>query len=328
MIALARPNSVGVLLVLTTMFSVGCTMPGKSFVGSLPAATAEQRSLADELRKDVTKLAGDIGHRDTDHPRGLEAAALYIEGAFRNAGLAPQRHGYDCHGQRVFNIDAEIKGTGDEIVVIGAHYDSVLGAPGANDNASGVAGVLALARRLAKDHPARTLRLALFVNEEPPYFQTDLMGSLVYARECKARGDKVAAMLSLETIGCYSDQPKSQRYPPPFNLFYPSTGNFIAFVGNSESAELVKRVVGTFRADAKFPSEGAAVPGSIEGVGWSDHWSFWQCGYPALMVTDTAPFRYDHYHTADDTPDKLDYERTARVVEGLLPVVRALLNGR
>jgi hypothetical protein len=326
--ARARPNPVAIVLVVTAMFHVGCTMPGKSFVGPLPAATPEQRTLADELRKDVTKLAGDIGHRDTDHPKGLEAAAAYIEGEFRKAGLAPQRHGYDCRGQKVFNIDAEIKGTGDEVVVVGAHYDSVIGAPGANDNGSGVAGVLALARRLAKDFPARTLRLALFVNEEPPYFQTDLMGSLVYARECKARGDKVTSMISLETISCYSDQPKSQRYPPPFNLFYPSTGNFVAFVGNTDSAELVKSVVGTFRTDVKFPSEGAAVPGSIEGVGWSDHWSFWQCGYPALMVTDTAPFRYDHYHTADDTPDKLDYERTARVVEGLLPVVRALLNGR
>jgi hypothetical protein len=318
---------VGVLLVATTMFDVGCTMPGKSFAGPLPAATPDQLSLADEIQKDVTKLAGDIGHRDTDHPRGLEAAAAYIEAEFKRAGLTPQRHGYDCHGQQVFNIDAEIKGATDEVVVVGAHYDSVIGAPGANDNGSGVAGVLALARRMAKDHPTRTLRLVTFVNEEPPYFQTDLMGSLVYARECKARGDKITAMLSLETIGCYSDAPGSQRYPAPFNLFYPATGNFIAFVGNTESAELVKRIVGKFRADVRFPSEGAAVLGSIEGVGWSDHWSFWQCGYPALMVTDTAPFRYDHYHQATDTPDKLNYGRTARVVEGVAIVVRDLLKG-
>jgi Zn-dependent M28 family amino/carboxypeptidase len=153
------------------------------------------------------------------------------------------------------------------------------------------------------------------------------MGSLVYARAAKARGDKVAAMISVETIGCYSDKLGSQRYPKPFNLFYPSAGNFIAFVGNTLSADLVRRIVGRFRSDVRFPSEGAALLGSIEGVGWSDHWSFWQCGYHAVMVTDTAPFRYDWYHTANDTPDKIDYDRTARVVEGLEIVVRDLLKG-
>src|SRR4051812_47225344 len=121
--ARARTNPVAILLVVTAMFHVGCTMPGKSFTGPLPAVTPDQRSLADELCKDVTKLAGDIGHRDTDHPKGLEAAAAYIEAELKKAGLAPQRHGYDCRGQRVFNIDAEIKGTGDEVIVVGAHYD-------------------------------------------------------------------------------------------------------------------------------------------------------------------------------------------------------------
>jgi hypothetical protein len=305
----------------------GCAMPGKSFTGALPPVTPSQQSLADELRRDVTKLAGDIGHRDTAHPAALARAADYIEAQFKAAGLQPRRHPYDVDGQTVFNIDAEVKGRGDEVVVVGAHYDSVRGAPGANDNGSGIAAVLALARRTAKDQPRRTLRLAAFVNEEPPYFQTEKMGSLVYARACKARGDKVAAMISVETIGCYSDAKGSQHYPAPLSMFYPSEGNFIAFVGNSGSGGLVKRIVAKFRRDVPFPSEGAVLPGSIEGVGWSDHWSFWQCGYPGVMVTDTAHFRYRWYHTMEDTPDKLDYERTARVVEGLEIVVRDLLNG-
>jgi len=239
--------------------------------------------------------------------------------------LKVARHKYEVKGQPCFNLVTEIKGKTDDVVVIGAHYDSVRGAPGANDNGSGVAAVLALARRMVNDTPQKTLRFIAFVNEEPPYFQTDDMGSLVYAKAAQANGDKITAMLSIETIGCYFDTEGSQHYPAPFNLFYPSTGNFIAFVGNTESAELVKHIVGKFRNDVHFPSEGAAVLGSIEGVGWSDHWSFWQAGYPALMVTDTAPFRYKWYHTADDTPDKLDYEKTARVVEGLEIVVRDLL---
>jgi Zn-dependent M28 family amino/carboxypeptidase len=325
------PFAVAVLLFpLLMMDLLGCTMPGQSFTGPLPALTDAQKTLADELKADVTHLAKTIGHRDTDHPENLAKAADYIEQQLAKAGLKVTRHPYDVAGQTCVNLDAEIRGKDKpgEIVLVGAHYDSVRGAPGANDNASGVAAVLALARRMAKGPPpARTIRFAAFVNEEPPYFQTERMGSLVYAKACKAKGENIVAMLTPETIGCYSDEPGSQYYPAAFSSFYPSTGNFIAFVGNVGSAALVKRIVGKFRNDVRFPSEGAALVGSIEGVGWSDHWSFWQCGYPGVMVTDTAPFRYRHYHTMEDTPDKIDYERTARVVEGLGIVVGDLVNG-
>jgi len=319
-------QSAGTFLVtLTLSILAGCAMPGRSFTGPLPPPTHDDTTLAARLKSDVTYLAGTLGNRDTDHPAPLKAAATFIEQRFRSAGYAVDYQPYAVDGQTVYNVIAELPGTSDEIVVVGAHYDSVKGAPGANDNASGVAALLALADRLVESQPQRTLRLIAFVNEEPPYFQTDQMGSLVYARAAKARGDKITAMISLETIGCYSDEPHSQHYPAPFNLVYPSEGNFIAFVGNLGSAGLVKHIVNRFRNDVRFPSEGAAVLGSIEGVGWSDHWSFWQCGYPAVMVTDTAPFRYRWYHTAQDTPDKIDYDRTARVVNGIELVVRDLL---
>ena len=152
------------------------------------------------------------------------------------------------------------------------------------------------------------------------------MGSRVYARRSHERGERIVAMLSLETIGYYSEAKGSQKYPFPFGLLYPSRGNFIAFVGNTRSADLVRACIHRFRQEAQFPSEGAALPGAIEGVGWSDHWAFWQEDYPALMVTDTAPFRYPHYHSIEDTPDKLDYERLARVTEGLEKVIRSLVN--
>ena len=212
----------------------------------------------------------------------------------------------------------------DEIVVIGAHYDTVSGSPGANDNGSGVAALLALARRFAARPVARTLRFVAFVNEEQPYFQTYAMGSRVYARRCGQRREKVVAAVSLETIGYFSDAAGSQKYPPLLSAVYPTTGNFIGFVSDLRSLPLVDRVTAAFRRRARFPSEKGAMPSALPGVGWSDHWSFWQEGYPAVMVTDTAPYRYPHYHLASDTPDKIDYDRLARVVDGLVGVVGEL----
>jgi Zn-dependent M28 family amino/carboxypeptidase len=211
------------------------------------------------------------------------------------------------------------------VVVVGAHYDSVEGGtPGADDNASGVAGLLALARRFGKTPSARTLRFVAFANEEPPYFQTEEMGSLVYARGCAARGERVVAMLSLETMGMFSEAPGTQHYPFPFDALSPSTGDFLAFVGNVRSTKLVRDAVATFRRTRMLPAEGAAVPDLAPGVGWSDHWSFWQTGVPALMVTDTAPFRNANYHEESDTPETLDYRKLARAVVGLAAVIEAL----
>jgi hypothetical protein len=306
----------------------GCMMrmPGQSYKGALPPLSSEESALAERLRGHVGKLAGEIGERNTVHYNALRAAADYIGSRFRAVGLTVRDEKYRADDKEVANIVAEIKGMEhpDEIVVIGAHYDSPPGSPGANDNASGVAALLELARFFKDSKPSRTICFVAFVNEEPPYFQTEEMGSLVYARQAKKRGDKVVAMLALETIGCYSDKPKSQHYPAPFSLFFPDTGNFIGFVSDLGSRTLLRKVVGTFRETTQFPSEGVAAPGWIQGIGWSDHWSFWQAGYPALMVTDTAPFRYPHYHEPTDTPEKQDYERMARVVAGVGRVVEKL----
>ncbi len=302
-------------------------MPGKSFDGPLPPLSTSEAALAAELKQDVDVLAGRIGLRNYLSLPQLEEAAAYVESRFREAGYAAvSRETYPIASKTFANLSVEVRGTStpSEIVLIGGHYDSVIGCPGANDNASGAAGVLALARRFAKASPARTLRFVAFVNEEPPFFQTDQMGSRVCARNCRARGENIVAMLSLETIAYYSDAPDSQSYPAPLSFFYPSTGNFIAFVGNVGSGKLVRRSIRTFRETTSFPSQGAALPGFLPGVGWSDQWSFWEEGYPAIMVTDTAPFRYPHYHTPNDTPDKLDYERCARVVHGLRTVVAEL----
>ncbi len=296
---------------------------GVGFSGPLPALTDHEAALAKSLKQDVEKLAGEIGDRSMpNYPKLVEAAA-FVEKSFQAAGYTVGRQTYEVKGRDAVNLDAERHGgnTADEIVLVGAHYDSIAGKPAADDNASGVAGMLALARALAGKHPDRTVRFVAFTNEEPPYFQEDEMGSLHYAKRCKERHEKIVAMLSLETIGYYSDAPDTQTYPPLLRFLYPTTGDFIAFISDRSSERLTRQVTASFRKHARFPSQWGAMPEQLPGVGWSDHWSFWQQGYPGVMVTDTALYRNPHYHKATDTPEKLDYPRMARVVAGLEQVV-------
>jgi Zn-dependent M28 family amino/carboxypeptidase len=259
----------------------------------------------------------------------LVRAANYIAGEFRLSGYEPVFHSYQVSRLPVSNIEATLPGISKaaEIVVLGAHYDTVNGCPGANDNATGVAALLELARRFAMRPHRRTIRFVAFVNEEPPFFRTATMGSVVYANAARARGDRIVGMLALETMGYYSDAGGSQRYPAPVAPFYPDVGNFIGLVSNVGSGRLLLKARRAFSRRTSFPVQAAAVPGGIPGVGWSDHWSFWQAGYPAIMVTDTAPFRYPWYHTAEDTPDKISTEALADVVDGLEYVASVLAGG-
>ena len=303
-------------------------MPGRSHRGPLPLADDRLLELASELRHHVTHMADEIGERNVRY-RACEFAhtAEFVAAELSDAGYTVQRQEYDVDGTICANLEVEIVGITrpDEIVIIGAHYDSVANCPAANDNGSGMAAVLSLARAFCDSRNDRTLRFVAFVNEEEPYAHTERMGSWVYARRCRQRGEKILAMLSLETIGYYSDEPGSQKYPRPIGFLYPSTGDFIAFVGNTRYGELVRQVVRAFRQNEQFPSQAGAVPEVFSDIGRSDHWPFWQEGYPAIMVTDTAPFRYRHYHTPEDTVDKIDFERMARVVRGLRSVVKALV---
>lgn len=299
-------------------------MPGKSWSGELPPLTEAEGEIARNLERHVRLLTDTIGERNVGRRYdALRRAEGEIVRIFAGLGYEPRRQPYRCAGVEVANVAIEIAGTRPgPVVVVGAHYDSVEGTAGANDNGSGVAALLELARLLAGRRLQVGLHLVAFVNEEPPWSWGPLMGSVVYAGELKRRGVEVAGMISLETIGYYSDEEGSQNFPVPgMERLYPTRGNFIAFVGNEESAEWVREVTGRFRAAARFPSEGIAAPGEIAGIGWSDHWSFWREGWPALMVTDTAPFRYPFYHDPADTYDKVDYARVARVTAGLARVV-------
>ncbi len=280
---------------------------------------------ADNLRRHVTMLAGTIGPRSVFRPAALRAAADYIEGEWRAQGWAVNRQVYEVNGMACANLEVVIPGRERalEIVVVGAHYDTVDESPGANDNGSGVAALLELSREFTPQ--ARTVRFVAFVNEEPPWFHTERMGSRVYAQACRQRGDDVRAMIALETMGYYRDEPGSQRFPSRlFHLVFPDRGNFIGFVSDLQSRWLLQRAAAAFRARTDFPLECAALPRAVTGVDWSDHASFWQEGYRALMVTDTAPFRYPHDHEPTDTPDKIDYHRLAAVTDGVGVVVAAL----
>jgi hypothetical protein len=300
-------------------------MPGKSFQKSPPPLSADELKLRDELIRHTHILGSEIGERNLAHYPQLQAAAAYIESQL--TGWKVRHDSYELQGKPCHNIEAELPGASTDIVLIGAHYDSVFGSPGANDNGSGVAALLALAHRFAGHPNANTLRFVAFVNEEPGYFQTEQMGSHVYAARCRQRNERITAMISLETIGCYSDQSGSQKYPVlGLGLIYPRTGNFIGFVSNLPSRRLLRQVLEEFRRHATIPSQGAAMPDFVPGVGWSDQWSFWQYDYPGIMVTDTAPFRYPYYHSAQDTPDKINYESMTRVVAGIAKVIYRLAN--
>ncbi|MBI2312273.1 MAG: M28 family peptidase [Betaproteobacteria bacterium] len=278
------------------------------------------------VERHVRKLAGEIGERNVFRPEALAAAADYVEGEFSSQGHEVAVQEYEARDVPSRNFEVTIAGAAQttEIILIGAHYDSVLGSPGADDNASAVAALIEIARCLKGERLPRTVRLAAFVNEEPPFFFWGNMGSQIYAKAARRRGDDIRLMLSLEMLGCFSDAPGSQRYPPLFRYFYPDRGNFIAFVSNLRSRGAMRRAVAAFRAGSDFPCEHTATFSWIPGVAWSDHLSFWRQGYRAAMVTDTAFYRYPYYHSALDTPDRLDYPRLARVSEALAGMVRGL----
>jgi len=301
-------------------------MPNHSYAGPFQPLTADETTICDQLRSHISTLAGTIGERNIWRYRELKAAEHYIAETFTKLGYSVEDQAFDSEGKEVKNLSVEVPGSSapEEIIIVGAHYDTVRGSPGANDNGSGVAALLEIARLLREKKPARTVRLVAFVNEEAPFYHSNKMGSHIYASRSQERGEQIVAMLSLETIGYYADEPGTQQYPPPFSFFYPSEGNFIGFVGNLGSQALVRKAIDSFRQHTEFPSEGLAAPGWITGIGWSDHWSFWKTGYEAIMITDTAPFRYPHYHTSQDTPDKIDYPRTARVVNGITEVIMDL----
>lgn len=290
----------------------------------------EQVPLKNAIRKDVEILANDIGPRNgrTSH-ENLCRAADFIEGRFQQAGHVVRRETYQPKRPGMgpcSSLEAELRGTSrpDDILVIGAHYDTAPGTPGADDNASAIAILLALAQAFANRPTACTVRFVAFPNEEPPSFRTADMGSLVYARGCASRGERIRAMLCLEMLGCYSEKPRTQRYPSRiFECFFPTTSHFVGVIANTKSGNLASTTASALREEG-VPARSAVLPDWVTGVAWSDHWSFWKIGVPAIMLTDTAHFRNPRYHTENDTPETLDYDRMAALANVLENIIRKL----
>ncbi len=299
-------------------------MPGETGrrpMGSQPVDSAD-------LQRHVHALAVSIGERHAGKLQQLNQTADYIVKQFEHTGLTVSNQAYTAYGTQFRNVVAKLNGETDNILVVGAHYDSVPGSPAANDNASGVAALLELAALNANQRFHRTVHFVAFANEELPHSGTDAMGSVTYVGRAKQNGENIIAMISLETIGYYTDEPNSQNYPAPLAWLYPDRGNFVAFIGNLRSRQLVRTAIASFRSHAAIASEGIAAPNLLRDVSRSDHASFWQHGYPAIMVTDTAPFRYPYYHTSQDTPDKIDFTRLTQVTAGLNHVIRDLATRR
>jgi hypothetical protein len=298
---------------------------------TIPAGglTRNETVLEAELKAIVEHLATTIGPRSYMQYDALTKSADWIESQFKAYGYQPTRQNYTIQGEVFTNIIVELRGTTtpDEIIVIGAHYDTASTTSGADDNASGVAVTLALAKHFAKLQQNRTIRFVAFTNEEPPFFHTENMGSLVYARGCKQRGENIIVMYTPEMVGYFSEEPGSQQYPAWFGWLLPDTANYIAFVSNTETDGYLDRSLKVFRTVGRIPAAGAALPESLAPyVGNSDNWSFWQIGVPAYMVTDTSIMRNGNYHLPADTADTLNYDRMARVVAGLIEVTKDLAN--
>ena len=283
----------------------------------------EQKQIEAHLREHVGYLAGELGERNSFRYSRLERAHQYIQKTFTEMGYTVDHDTYHVRKRVYRNVIVEKKGSdpGAEILVIGAHYDTAPDTPGADDNASGVASLLEVARLARASSPTLTLRFVAFTLEEPPFFRTPNMGSWIHARKSRQRKDKIVGMASLEMVGYYDDRPGSQGVPLPLmHWFYPDQGNFVAVAGNFRSRHLVRGFAHSLDRHSEIPVEYIALP-FIPVTGLSDNWSFWQEGYPAIMVTDTAFFRNAHYHKASDLPRTLNYPKMASLVSALAMTV-------
>ncbi len=283
------------------------------------------------LRLHVDRLAGLIGPRFLQKPKTIVATIGYIEGQWGDMGYKCSHECYDALGDQATNVIIEQAGNqrADEIVLLGAHYDTVFSTPGADDNASAVAVLLEVSRLLRQHQGKRTIRFVAFACEEPPYFNLDAMGSQHHARQARLRGDKIRGMLCLEMVGYYSTADKSQtvptRIPKWLRWFFPSRGDFLAAVGNMPSWKLCWNFRRGFKRGARsMPLFSICLPEKINEIRLSDNSSFWDQGYPALMLTDTSFLRNPNYHRATDTPETLDYQRMTEVTVGVASALRYL----
>lgn len=323
-LALRAARTAFLLALVLALLGWYLTQPVIGVEERTPALRAEP----ERLRAGVVMLAQTFAPRDARHPENLARAAEWIRGELAAALGAAELRPFVVQGQTHANVVARAGpplAEGDELVVVGAHYDAAEPGIGADDNASGVAGLIELARLLAAEPPTQAVELVAFALEEPPYFRTRSMGSYVHAQALVAAGTRVRAMLALEMIGFFDDAPGSQGYPMlGLRLFYPSRADFIAVVGVPGQTGLVRRIKCAMAGAMGLDVRSMNAPRFVPGVDFSDQLNYWDAGFEAVMITDTAFYRNANYHRAGDTPATLDYARMAQVVEGVHAAVLAL----
>jgi Zn-dependent M28 family amino/carboxypeptidase len=277
---------------------------------------AQQNPLLEsELKQHVMFLSETIAPRDSEHPDNLQKAADYISTELRPYAIDVKPQVYTVGRAAYQNVIAAFGPDTKEVIVIGAHYDAYSSLPGADDNASGIAGLLALGKLMSKAALAKRVYLVAYTLEEPPYYASEFMGSFVHAESLKEKA--VELMIALEMIGYFNDEAGSQSYPSSLlRLFYPSAGNFVAVVDQlvSNEAAPLKNAINKF---SRVPAYSINAPAWIPGIDFSDHRSYWHFGYPAVMVTDTAFYRNREYHRKKDTYTRLDYSKMKELVWGV-----------
>jgi Zn-dependent M28 family amino/carboxypeptidase len=320
-----RPWFHGFLALTALAVFMGCSGPVAAPVRPLPEA--DQAAMAGRLQAHVRMLSRTLAPREIGHPDNLDRVAGYLEAHLKEAGAKVSEQAFTVAGKVYRNVVAHFGREDGPLMVVGAHYDTCEEHPGADDNASGIAGLLELAKRLHQTVKEKgpAVDLVAYTLEEPPAFRTENMGSAHHARALKEAGRDVKAMIALEMIGYYSSAPRSQDYPISLlKLFYPAQGDFIAVVGDWSGFGLTRRVKKALGADPGMKVRSINAPRWVPGIDFSDHLNYWKEGFPAVMVTDTAFYRNKAYHTAEDTPDRLDYMRMALVVEGVARAVERL----
>jgi Zn-dependent M28 family amino/carboxypeptidase len=306
------------LLAATVFLAAGCAAPAPSTHADATDPVAEARAVVEEL-------AGLDPPRSAEHPESMARAARAIAARFALLGLGPRLDTYEVGGETYANVHARIGNGTRERIVVGAHYDVFGDLPGADDNASGVAALLAVAKLLAERPLGADVELVAYALEEMPHYRTGGMGSARHARSLKADGVSVRAMLSLEMLGYYDDAAGSQQYETPaLRERFGDRGNFVAVVGREGEAGLLAAIEPAMRAASDLPVALLAAPTGTPGIDRSDHRSFWAEGFPALLVTDTAYLRNPHYHQATDLPATLDYARLVKAARAAAAAIEAL----
>jgi Zn-dependent M28 family amino/carboxypeptidase len=315
----------GLLIAGAVWFAITQPLFDRAAAKPVPAPA----QLSEALRRHVQKLSVDFFPRDHTNIKNLDAAAEYIRGELHTAKATVTMQPFRVNGFNYRNVIGVFEGSASTAnsptIVIGAHYDAFEKLPGTDDNASGVAGLIELAKMLSEAPLKHRVELVAYTLEEPPHFRSERMGSHVHATHLAKRSTPIKLMISLECIGYFSDEPNTQDFPVPgLGLIYPTTGNFIAVVGRYADRAHARTVKRAMRNAASLPVHSISAPSFVQGIDFSDQLNYWAQGYSALMVTDTAFFRNKAYHTAEDTADRLDYRRMAEVVLGVHAAVRAI----